>query len=247
MSASAQVPAGAGARPRRRPARGRPRRRRPPGRRRVAARRSSIRASTGNAGGSKPERRRVGGERVAVLRPADRALGVGDDLEQADLAHALEVGAHGVGCRPSVSAISAVASGRGRAGQLEVDRVAGVVAERLQQLEPRRLDLGSLGHAPWSLHGSRPVESGSCPPPRSPPRTTCMARAPRRDRPRARQRHRRARHGQGRPGRARRRRRRHHRPHHRRLPAAGPDPARRPRPGRLAARASPTSRSTGPR
>ena len=37
-----------------------------------------------------------------------------------------------LGCRSSVSAISAVASGRGRPGQLEVDGVAGVVAERLQ-------------------------------------------------------------------------------------------------------------------
>ena len=63
--------------------------------------------------------------------------------------------------------------------------------------------------------------------------------APRRHRSRAGQRHRRARHGQGRHRLADGRGGRHHRPHHRRLPAAGPDPARRPRPGRVAARRDP--------
>ena len=43
------------------------------------------------------ERRRLGGERVAVLRAADLAAAVGRDVEQADLAHPVEVRAHRVG------------------------------------------------------------------------------------------------------------------------------------------------------
>ena len=84
------------------------------------------------------ERRGVGGERVAVLRAADRALGVGDDVEEPDLPHPLEVGAHGV--RVQGEALGDLGGGerRRRAGQLEVDGVARVVAERLQQLEARR-------------------------------------------------------------------------------------------------------------
>ena len=118
------------------------------------------------------EGRGIGGERVAVLRTADGALGVGDHVEEAHLAHPIEVRAHGVGVEPERVGDLGGGQRGGRAGELEVDRVAGVVAERLQQLEPRRGDLGVVGHAPWSLHGCAPVESGSCRPPRSPPRTT---------------------------------------------------------------------------
>ena len=85
--------ASAAARPgpgRRRPPR-RPRRRpRPP-------RRSSSRASEREGGGSRPSEGASGAMDVAVLGPAHAAPGVGCDLEQADVAHALEVGPHGVG------------------------------------------------------------------------------------------------------------------------------------------------------
>ena len=91
-----------------------------------------------------------------MLRATDRALGVGDHVEQAHLAHPVEVRAHGVGVQPERVGDLRGGQRSGRAGQLEVDRVAGVVAERLEQLEPRRGDLGvAVGHAPWSLHGCR--------------------------------------------------------------------------------------------
>ena len=57
---------------------------------------STIRASIGIIGGSRPERRGVGGQAVAVLGAADLAAGVGRDLQQADLAHAVEVRPDGV-------------------------------------------------------------------------------------------------------------------------------------------------------
>ena len=105
-----------------------------------------------------------------------------------------------LGCRSRLSAISAVASGDGRPGQLEVDRVAGVVAERLQELEARRAGGGGgVGHVVVEFTRLRPVESGRAR--RRPPHPRRRdGAAPRRHRPRARQRHRRARHGQGRRG-----------------------------------------------
>ena len=46
------------------------------------------------------ERRRVGGYEIAVLRPSDDAAIVDFDLEQTDVAHALEVWSHRVGVKP---------------------------------------------------------------------------------------------------------------------------------------------------
>jgi hypothetical protein len=90
-----------------------------------------------------------------VLRSPDGALGVGDHLEQPDLPHPVEVRSHRV--RVQAEGVGDLRGGErsGRPGELQVDRVARVVAERLQQLEPRRLDLRSLLHVPWSLHGCR--------------------------------------------------------------------------------------------
>jgi xanthine dehydrogenase molybdopterin-binding subunit B len=87
-----------------------------------------------------------------VLGATDAATALGLDDEEADVAHALEVGSHRVGVQ--VQRLGHVGGGEraGRASQLEVDGVAGVVAERLQQVEPRR----STG-VPWhatSLHGA---------------------------------------------------------------------------------------------
>ncbi len=83
-----------------------------------------------------PERRGVGGQRVELLGTPDRAAGVEVRLEQTDLAHALEVGPHRVGVQPQrLGDVRGGQRARG-AGQLEVDGVAGVVAERLEQIEP---------------------------------------------------------------------------------------------------------------
>ena len=137
-------------------------------------RRSSMRASTGNGG-------RLEAERRARRRPASSGAAGGRPCpgrrsrRRAGRPRACARGgaARCWGAGRGVSAISAVASGSGDAGQLEVDGVAGVVAERLQQLEPRRgRRRRRLGHAAWSLHGLAPVESAACPPPRSPPPTT---------------------------------------------------------------------------
>ena len=55
-----------------------------------------MRASIGNGRRLQAERRRVGGQGVEVLRPADTRADLGGDVEQADVAHALQVGPHGV-------------------------------------------------------------------------------------------------------------------------------------------------------
>ena len=72
-----------------------------------------------------------------MLRPADGAAVVALHVEQADVAHALEVRTHGVDVEPE--RLGDVGGGQRscRSRQLEVDRVAGVVAERLQQIESR--------------------------------------------------------------------------------------------------------------
>jgi hypothetical protein len=72
-----------------------------------------------------------------VLRPADVAPTADLDVEQPGLAHALQVGAHGVGMQ--VECLGDVGGGERtrRPREFEVDRVAGVVAERLEQIELR--------------------------------------------------------------------------------------------------------------
>ena len=60
------------------------------------------------------------------------------DDEQPDVAHALEVGPHRVGVEVEGLGHVGRGEGPGRARQLEVDGVARVVAEGLQEVEPRR-------------------------------------------------------------------------------------------------------------
>jgi hypothetical protein len=75
------------------------------------ARRSSMRAIVGIRRRLEPERRGVGGQGVEVLGPADPAAGLAAHLEQPDLAHALEVGAHGVDVQ--VERLGDLGGGRG--------------------------------------------------------------------------------------------------------------------------------------
>jgi hypothetical protein len=91
------------------------------------------------------QRGRVGGQRVAVLGTADRAPGVGLDVEQADVAHALEVGPDGVGVQ--VERLGDLGGGQRarRARQLQVDGVAGVVAQRLEHGEAGGAEAGEVG------------------------------------------------------------------------------------------------------
>ena len=73
-----------------------------------------------------------------MLGPADGAAGLGVDAEEADVTHALEVGPHGVDVE--LEGVGDLGGGQRQraAGQLEVDRVAGVVAEGLQHVQTRR-------------------------------------------------------------------------------------------------------------
>ncbi len=87
-----------------------------------------------------------------MLGPADPARAVGADVEQTDVAHPLEVGPDGV--RVQRQGLSDVGRGQRprRAGELEVDRVAGVVAERLEDRQP------AVGHN-LKITRRRPVKS----------------------------------------------------------------------------------------
>ncbi len=109
------------------------------------------RGHQGHCGRLQPERRRIGRDREPVLGPADAAPALGLDDEQSDVAHALQVGAHGVGVEPERLRHVGGRQRAGRPGQLQVDGVAGVVPKRLQQVEARRRPVGSV-HVP-SLHG----------------------------------------------------------------------------------------------
>ena len=82
-------------------------------------------------------------------------------LEQPDLAHALEVRPHGVGMQLERTGDVSRGQRPRRPGELEVDGVAGVVTERLEDLEPRRgvarclarlVARTTTGHPP-TLHG----------------------------------------------------------------------------------------------
>ena len=81
------------------------------------------------------ERRRTRRHRVPMLRPPELAPRVGLDVDEADVAHPLEVRTHGVGVEAQrVGDIGGGERSR-RARQLEVDRVPRVVAERLEDIE----------------------------------------------------------------------------------------------------------------
>ena len=97
--------------------------------------RSTMRASIGIVGGSSPSDGASAGDRVAVLRTADIAAAADLDVEQTGLAHAFEVGAYGVGVQSERFGDVGGGQRSRRPGQLEVDRVPGVVAERLEQVE----------------------------------------------------------------------------------------------------------------
>ena len=89
--------------------------------------------------GFEAERRGIGGQRVPVLWTADLTASGDLDIDQADVAHALEVGSHRV--RVQIEGIGDLGGGAGphRSGELEIDRIAGVVPERLQQVESRQV------------------------------------------------------------------------------------------------------------
>jgi hypothetical protein len=80
-----------------------------------------------------------------VLGPADAAAGVDADLEEADLAQALEEGAYRVGVQAERPCDVVGGERPRRARQLEEDRVARVVAEGLEHREARRLLDRGLG------------------------------------------------------------------------------------------------------
>ena len=87
------------------------------------------RAARGRATGAS------GAREYRCLRPAHGATGVGTGLEQADVAHPLEVGPHRVGVQVQEVGHLRRGQGPGRTGQFQVDRVPRVVAQRLQQVE----------------------------------------------------------------------------------------------------------------
>ena len=96
---------------------------------------ASSPASSACAGGSKPRPGRAGGEEVEVLGPADGAAVDGLDVDQAGLAQPLEVQPDGVGVQAEALGEVLGREGGGRAGQLLVHRVAGLVAQGLEDRE----------------------------------------------------------------------------------------------------------------
>ena len=90
-----------------------------------------------------------------MLRPADRSPVVALHRQEPDLAHALEMGPHGVDVQPEAVGDVGCRQGLRRPGQFEVDRVPGVVAQRLEQVEARRVERSQQkGYTP-RLHGLR--------------------------------------------------------------------------------------------
>ena len=175
-----------------------------------------------------------------MLRPADGALGVGDDVEQArpracDRGAGARCSGAGRGSRRSgrwrAATARAPARGRSRSGCCRRAPSAARAAGRRRRGRARPCVRGVYTAAAGRIR--------ACRPPPSPPPTTSLAVLRGVIDPELGSDIVELGHGQGRPGRARRRRRRHDRPHHRRLPAAGPDPARRARPGGVAARRHP--------
>ena len=70
-----------------------------------------------------------------MLGPAELAPRLGLDVDEADVAHPLEMWAHGVGVEPQRVGDVGGRERAGRPRQLEIDRVARVVAERLEHVE----------------------------------------------------------------------------------------------------------------
>ncbi len=102
--------------------------------------------------GFETERRRVGHQGVAVLRPTDLAATTDLHRDEAGVAHAIEVRTHGV--RVEFDHVGDLGGREWLGGprQLEVDGVAGVVTQRLEEVESR-LGVGCLrrsipGHDP---------------------------------------------------------------------------------------------------
>ena len=131
------VPAGhwaASARPWRRPASARSSGARPP----LAAASRRVRARVGHGEGSRPRAGASGlSDQRCWGRPTVPRVSV-STREQADVAHALEVRAHGVDVQPEGVGDLGRGQRQRAAGQLEVDGVAGVVAQGLQHVEARR-------------------------------------------------------------------------------------------------------------
>ena len=76
-----------------------------------------------------------------MLRTPDGAAMHRLDLDETGLAHALEVHAHGVGVQAETFGELGCAEGAGRAGQLAIEQVARLVAERLEHREGIHLGL----------------------------------------------------------------------------------------------------------
>jgi hypothetical protein len=72
-----------------------------------------------------------------VVGAADPGGHVGAHLQQPHVTHALEVGTHGVGVQAQTLGDVGGGERLRRPGQLEIDGVARVVAERLENIETR--------------------------------------------------------------------------------------------------------------
>ena len=110
--------------------------------------------------GLEPERRGLSGQRVLVLGAPHPPFGVRAHVEQAHLAHALEVRPHRVCVQPQRLRDVGRRERHRRSCELEIDRVAGVVAERLQDRQP------AVGH---DFKITRPTPVKSVVMPASPP------------------------------------------------------------------------------
>lgn len=102
-----------------------------------------------------PEGGSTDGQGIPMLGPPDLTPGIGGDVEQTDLAHPVEVGAHGVGMEPE--GVGDVGRDHGLRGarQLEIDRVSGVVTEHAQDVAcGQHGDVLTTGLGP-TIHESR--------------------------------------------------------------------------------------------
>ena len=94
---------------------------------------------------------------IVMLRATDLTPGIGGDVEQSDLPHALEVRPHRVRVESEGLGDLGRDQGPGRAGELEVDRVAGVVAEHLEEIQTR---VRASGHES-RIHGANRFNTGA--------------------------------------------------------------------------------------
>ena len=77
----------------------------------------------------------VGGQRVTVLRPADVTSAADFDINEADITHAFKMGPHRVRVKRKRVGDLGGDQRSGCSCQLKVDRVARIVAQRLQHIE----------------------------------------------------------------------------------------------------------------